>query len=142
MEYYAHAINNLKKHGYWGPANKPYATEEEMKKSGWRDATHSYASGNIQTVNVHYKKFNEIRNDKSKFNTFIGATISLKATLKAILGYSEDTTNGAYQWIGGVGEVSPLDTTPEKYNAKDVVTIVTKTEFATYYHSFYKFAKE
>ena len=91
---------------------------------------------------MHYKKFNEIRNDKSKFNTFIGATISLKATLKAILGYSEDTTNGAYQWIGGVGEVSPLDTTPEKYNAKDVVTIVTKTEFATYYHSFYKFAKE
>lgn len=149
-DYYAHAIKNLRTHGVWGPANKPYSTDEAMYK---QKMTHkNKKTGKIKNMypgyfngtdgNINSKAFSKARKNMIEINSLVRANDAIKSVIGSIDGTLKDPTNGCYQWVGGTGTEGMLSKNPDANNAKDVVNKTNKIDNANFYHTFYKIKKE
>ena len=105
-DYYAHTIQNLKEHGVWGPANKPFKSDEAMFKS---KMTHK-SNGKILNMypgyfngtdgNFNSKAFANLRGDLDELTSNTGMRNSIQSVIGSIMGTTVDPTIGAYQWVG------------------------------------------
>lgn len=149
-DYYAHAIKNLRKHGVWGPANKPYPSDEAMYK---QKMTHkNKKTGKILNMypgyfngtdgNVNSKAFSKARKNLIELNSLIRANDAVKSIIGSIDGTIKDPTDGCYQWVGGSGTEGMLSKNPDANNATGVVNKTNKIDNASFYHTFYKIKKE
>jgi len=147
-DYYAHTIQNLKEHGVWGPANKPFKSDEAMFKS---KMTH-LSNGKILNMypgyfdgtdgNFDSKAFANLRSDLDKLTSNTGMRNSIQSIIASIMGTTVDPTNGAYQWVGGAGENGPLARNPTLNNATNVTNMTSGTGKGKRYHTFYELLKE
>lgn len=149
-DYYAHAMNNLRKHGAWGPANKPYSSDQAMYK---QKMTHKEKkTGKILNMypgyfngtdgNANSKAFSRARQNLNEINALIRANDAIKSVLGSIDGRIKDPTNGCYQWVGGLGTEGFLSKNPDKNNATDVINKTNTIDKVSFYHTFYKIKKE
>jgi hypothetical protein len=149
-DYYAYAIKNLRKHGVWGPANKPYASDEAMYK---QKMTHKdkktkkilnmypgYFDGT--DGNINSKAFSKARKKLIEINSLIRANDAIKSVIGSIDGTIKDPTDGCYQWVGGQGTEGLLSKNPDANNATGVVNKTNKIDHVNFYHTFYKIKKE
>ncbi|KQB40460.1 type VI secretion system tube protein TssD [Flavobacterium aquidurense] len=149
-DYYAHAIKNLRKHGVWGPANKPYPSDESMYK---QKMTHKdkktkkiinmypgYFNGT--DGNINSKAFSKARKNLIEINSLIRANDAIKSIIGSIDETIKDPTDGCYQWVGGSGTEGLLSKNPDKNNATGVINKTNKIDNANFYHTFYKIKKE
>ena len=147
-DHYAHAIKNLKEHGVWGPANKPFKSDEAMFKS---KMTHK-SGGKILNMypgyfngtdgNFNSKNFANLRVDLNELSSNTGMRYSIQSVIGSLMGTTKDPTNGAYQWVGGAGENGPLARNPVLNNATNVTNVVSGDGKGQRYHTFYELLKE
>lgn len=143
-DYYAFAIINLKEHGVWGPAKKPFATDEAMYKTKMtHKVTQIKEDGKkIKVIknmypgyftgtdgNVNSKAFAEKRKNVKDLNSLIRANQTIKSVIASIMGTIADPTNGAYQWVGGEGSGGGIYKYPDKNNATDVVNVTAQGRY-------------
>ncbi|WP_206743361.1 type VI secretion system tube protein TssD [Flavobacterium sp. Leaf82] len=149
-DYYAHAIKNLRKHGVWGPANKPYPSDESMYK---QKMTHKdkktkkiinmypgYFNGT--DGNVNSKAFSKARKNLLEINSLIRANDAIKSIIGSIDETIKDPTDGCYQWVGGSGTEGLLSKNPDINNATGVINKTNRIDNVNFYHTFYKIKKE
>ena len=148
LDYYAHAINNLRKHGVWGPANKPYKSDEEMFKNKMTHKVNKkiinlypgYFSGTAGSPSA--QKFAKARGDLNTLTDDSKMRDAIGAIIGSVMGTTKDPTNGAYQWVGGEGTGGPLSKFPEKNNATNVTNVTSGKGKGMRYHTFYSILEE
>jgi RHS repeat-associated protein len=148
-DHYAHTIQNLKEHGVWGPANKPFASDEAMFKS---KMTHKNSSGKIVNMypgyfdgtdgNVNSKAFANLRKDLYKLTSNEGMRASISSVIGSMMGTTQDPVNGAYQWVGGAGSQGGIAKNPTLNNATNVTNVTSGTGNGQRYHTFYSLLNE
>jgi hypothetical protein len=145
-DHYAHAMQNLKEFGVSG--RKPFVSDEAMFSS---KMTHKNSSGKIVNLypgyfdgssgNPNSKAFAALRNDLNALTSNPTMAAAISSVVGSITGRTTDPTNGAYQWVGGVGTGGGISKFPALNNATNV-TNVTSTSFGkTRYHTFYSYIK-
>jgi RHS repeat-associated protein len=141
--YFAWAFENFK-----DKSGKEVKSEEDAKKSAWKDANHSYADGDIQTAgnsNSQYNQFNAARKDllngnSSKLDDLPNVANVIAEVLGVLNGTTTDPTGGAYQWIGGQGDGANNDTWNGKVsNRQATAKINTSTRWYKSFTVFYHF---
>lgn len=147
-DHYAHAIQNLKENGVWGPANKPFKSDEAMFKS---KMTHK-SGGKILNMypgyfdgtdgNVNSKAFANLRSDLGELTSNSGMRASVGSVIGSVMGTTVDPTNGAYQWVGGAGTQGGVAKNPAMNNATNVTNVTSGTGKGQRYHTFYSILKE
>lgn len=153
-DHYAHAIVNLKNHGVWGPANKPFVSDEAMYKKKMTHQITTLEDGvkKKKIINMYPGYFNGTDGGqpakafaKARINPEMlnklnvpKANLAIKAVIGSIMGTMVDPTNGCYQWVGGAGSSGPLSKNPAANNATGVVNVTADGR----YNTFYKLDKE
>ena len=147
-DYYAHTMKNLKEHGVWGPANKPFKSDEAMFKTKMthkvgkviKNMYPGYFDGT--DGNVNSKAFANLRNDLDQLTSNEDMRNSIKSVIGSIMGTTTDPTGGAYQWVGGPGANGPLARNPTLNNATNVTNKTSGKGKGQRYHTFYELLKE
>jgi RHS repeat-associated protein len=145
-EYYAHAIQNLREFGVSG--RKPFSSDEEMFR---KKMTHKNSKGKIVDLypgyfdgsggNPNSKAFASLRSNLNKLTSNSTMASSISAVIKSITGGTTDPTNGAYQWVGGIGLNGGIAKNPILNNATNVTNLNSTSFGVTRYHTFYSYIR-